>query len=29
MLLDNTFVFDLRCNGDLDLLKNMFDIVSP
>lgn len=29
MLLDNTFVFDLWCNGDLDLLKNMFDIVSP
>ena len=29
MLLDNTFVFDLWCNSDLDLLKNMFDIVSP
>lgn len=29
MLLDNTFVLDLWCNGDLDLLKNMLDIVSP
>ena len=29
ILLDNTLVFDLLWRGDRDLLKNIFDIVSP